>query len=121
MGENKELAVETMKTACEYIDKVEKVIKELLENRYKQEFSQVINIMPSIVDGVEWLTDVINLTLEHQRKPFDIQEFNGLFAQIIEAMEGKDEGLVYDIFEYEFLPILQKCKMNFVCDSNYVS
>lgn len=108
---------EVLKTASDYIVKLEEGIKravEFFQNGEKEKGSEMVVY---IVEGLQWITDAGRLTEEVQKDKIDCNQMLDKLNEIIEGFENEDYVLIGDLFEYEILPILgewrEKINMNF--------
>ena len=102
---------ETLQTANEYIVKLESGIIEAARLFKSGEEGQAVNMIHDIIDGIEWLSDVMRLTIGVHEKEIELDEINTQLAEIVEAFNNEDYILVADLFEYEILPIIGQWKV----------
>lgn len=102
---------ETLQTANEYIVKLESGIAESVRLFKSGEEGQAVKMIYDIIDGIEWLTDVMRLTVGVHEKKIEIDETNNQLVEIVEAFNNEDYILVADLFEYEILPIIGQWKV----------
>lgn len=106
---NEEL--EVLQTANEYINNVQKAIPEIIENYRNGQEVQASEKMILLIEGLQWLDEVIRLTQEHTS--IDREDSISLYQEILEAMENGDIILLSDLMEYELIPILSLWKEQF--------
>ena len=94
---NKE-KIEVLQTANDYMNNLKNGIVNLANMIQEGKEQEAITIIPQVVDGIEWIVQVIILTKEG---------LNDQLQEIIEALENEDYILVGDLFNYEILPILE--------------
>ena len=100
--------IEVLQSADEYLYKLRNGILELVDLMQAEKEHQAILLIPEISDGIDWITKVIDLTSDIQKKQIEINHINEHLESIIEALENEDYILVSDIFNYEIIPILDK-------------
>lgn len=103
---NKE-KIEVLQTANDYMNKLKDGIVNLANMIQEGKEQEAITIIPQVVDGIEWVVQVITLTKEVQKNEFGVEGLNDQLQEIIEALENEDYILVGDLFNYEILPILE--------------
>ncbi|CBZ04610.1 hypothetical protein EXN25_03730 [Clostridium botulinum] len=99
---------EALKTASEYIGNLKIGIMNASENFQSGNENKALESIPLIVDGIEWLTQVIELTRDIQRSEISLGELNEKLEEIVEAVENGDFILVGDLFQYELIPVMEK-------------
>lgn len=101
---------ETLQTANEYIVKLESGTIEGIRVFRSNEEGQAVEIIPYIIDGIEWLNDVMKLTVGIHNQEVNYDEIREKLVEIIEAFNNEDYILVGDLLEYEILPVLGQWK-----------
>lgn len=112
MEEKMQEKFEALKTANEYIDNLKNGIEDFVRKMNSGEGSNGIAILPLIADGIEWLTNIINLTSDLHNGAVSVGNTKENLEQIIEALENEDYVLLGDLFNYEFLPTLEDIQVN---------
>lgn len=102
--------IEVLKTASEYIEKLKEAILTVSKHLQGSQYQNGLNMIPSIADGLNWLTAVIENTGDVLKSEISINEINDKLNEIVEALESQDNILVGDLFEYELLPILENAE-----------
>ncbi|MGY0375129.1 hypothetical protein [Clostridium sp. JNZ J1-5] len=97
---------EALKTASEYIGNLKLGIINSAEKFQTGDENIGLEAIPLIVDGIEWLTQVIELTKDIQKSEISLYELNEKLEEIVEAVENNDFILVGDLFQYELIPII---------------
>lgn len=103
---------EALKTAVEYIDNLKNGIGDLVVYINQDNYQSGITLVPQIVDGIDWLVQVISLTNDLHKGKVCVGNINENLEQIIEAIENEDYTLIGDLFNYEILPILEDIQIN---------
>lgn len=103
---NKE-KIEVLQTANDYMNNLKDGIVNLANMIQEGKEQEAITIIPQVVDGIEWIVQVITLTKEVQKNEIGVEALNDQLQEIIEALENEDYILVGDLFNYEILPILE--------------
>ena len=99
--------IQALVSAYEYIIRLNNGI-EMAINSYRIDDTMKGNEMTvAITEGLQWLTEAIDLTSEVQKEPINVTEINGTIAEIISALENEDTVLIADLFEYELLDKLK--------------
>ncbi|VDG69326.1 Uncharacterised protein [Clostridium carnis] len=104
---NKE-KIEVLQTANDYMNNLKDGIVNLANMIQEGKEQEAITIIPQVVDGIEWIVQVITLTKEVQKNEIGVEALNDQLQEIIEALENEDYILVGDLFNYEILPILEE-------------
>ncbi len=107
---NAELERETLKTANEYMDNLISGVKYSVELLYGGNETEGFSMIPSICEGIQWITQVLVLTGNKNKDLVDIL-FEKL-EEIVESFENKDYILVADLLNYELLQVLKEIKMD---------
>ncbi|SFL84251.1 hypothetical protein [Salibacterium qingdaonense] len=97
----KKLEVETLETAKSYAYNLTEGITTFIDYIDRQNFDDAMNLLPAIVEGLEWFMQATYLTLSHQTKYLEYDNFKQYLNDINEALQNNDIILVKDIFEYE--------------------
>lgn len=107
---NAELERETLKTANEYMNNLISGVKYSVELLYGGNETEGFSMIPSICEGIQWITQVLVLTGNRNKDLVDIL-FEKL-EEIVESFENKDYILVADLLNYELLQVLKEIKMD---------
>lgn len=99
--------IEALQTAIEYIDNIKLGVENLVNKINSGEENNGILLITQVADGVEWLISVIRLTIDLHKGNISTGDMNEKLGEIIEALENEDYVLVGDLFNYEFLPVLE--------------
>lgn len=104
------LQFETLQTANEYVLKLEAGIIDAARLFKSGKEGQATQMVPYIIDGVEWLSDAMRLTVGIHKQEIHFDEVNSNLLEIVEAFNNEDYILVSDLFEYEILPVIHQWK-----------
>lgn len=107
---NAELERETLKTANEYMNNLISGVKYSVELLYGGNETEGFSMIPSICEGIQWITQVLVLTGNKNKDLIDIL-FEKL-EEIVESFENQDYILVADLLNYELLQVLEDIKMD---------
>ncbi|KOM96830.1 hypothetical protein ACP49_14880 [Clostridium botulinum] len=107
-----ELKFESLKTASEYIGNLKIGIINASESFQSDNENKALESIPLIIDGIEWLVQVIQLTKDIQKSEISLDGLNEKLEKIIEAVENSDFILVGDLFQYELMPIIEEIEKN---------
>ena len=102
---NEELKRETLEMANEYMNNLFSGVKNSVELLYSGNESEGFSLIPSICEGIQWVTEVLALTKNEDLDLVNI--LYGKLEEIIESFENKDYILVADLLNYELLSVLQ--------------
>lgn len=108
---NEELKIETLEMANEYMNNLFSGVKNSVELLYGGNESEGFSLIPSICEGIQWVTEVLVLT---KNKNEDLDLINILYEkleELIESFENKDYILVADLLNYELVSILQDIQL----------
>ncbi len=108
--ELKEQQFEALQTANEYIENLIKGIEDCIKYLRADRVDEGANLIPLIVEGIQWIYDVVRLTKDVQKDEIDEKEIENKFEELVEAIENQDFVLIADLFEYEILPVLNSWK-----------
>lgn len=100
--------IEMLKTASEYIEKLKKTILTIAQYLRGSQYEVGLNLIPSIADGLNWLSIIIENTKDIQKEEISLNELNDKLNEMLEALERGDNILLGDLFEYELFPIIEK-------------
>jgi len=108
-----ELKRETLEMANEYMDNLFSGVKNSVELLYSGNESEGFSLIPSICEGIKWITEVLVLTKnENENEDLDLVNIlHGKLEEIIESFENMDYILVADLLNYELLSVLQDIKL----------
>lgn len=104
--------IEALKTACEYIDNLKNGIEDLVNKINSGEEHNGVSLIPTIADGLDWIVNIIKLTNDLHKGGISTENTNEILEQIIEALENEDYVLIGDLFNYEFLPVLENIQVS---------
>ena len=97
------LQLETLATALDYIPRLNKGIAEAVTAYREGNDAGAYELLVQIIDGLNWLLDVIQLTKAAQKTPIDLEGIEDLLSEMIEGLENQDSVLLADLLEYELL------------------
>ena len=105
-----DIYAEALESAYDYIKKLIVGVEKYLENMNDNKISESVDLLISIIEGLEWEVNALSLIKEKVNIKLDIEESNLIFINLSNALENKDYVLITDLFEYEILPMLKKWK-----------
>ncbi|WDV46153.1 hypothetical protein PV797_00305 [Clostridiaceae bacterium M8S5] len=108
MIEDKILKEETLSDAKDYILKMIAGIHKYSEHLQNGSEVEYINMIPLIVEGLDWIINAMNLTSEVNDKSIKVSELTDKLPMILDAMENEDYILFGDILSYEIVPTLEE-------------
>lgn len=101
MIENNNEVFDTLK---EYLPRIKNesaeiviLIRENKENLACEKIIRICEMLEILLEAVSYL-----------KLDVDIESFNGIFNEVVEALENEDYGLVGDLFEYELEPLFEQ-------------
>ncbi|WP_297417061.1 hypothetical protein [Clostridium sp.] len=103
---------DALKTANEYIDNLKLGIEDLVGKINSGQENNAMLLIAEIADGLEWLINVVTLTVELHKGDISIESLKEKLEEVIEALENEDYVLTGDLFNYEILPILEEIQNN---------
>ena len=110
--------IEALKTASEYILRLEDGIQVCANYFQKCEESKGYNMITPIAEGIDFVNEILILTREVQKEAIDFTDINTVFKEVIKSLEREDYILMGDLFQYEIKPLLQK--LNKQIQSNFI-
>lgn len=106
-----ELQKENLKTAADYIVKINLGIDTIVD-KFNGGLEEVaVDLSVQLIEGLRWLIDSFRLTKELQDRcgvEIDYKNANDIFFDITEAFENSDYVLISDLLEYELKPITEQ-------------
>lgn len=110
--ENEQLIKETFLEAAQYIGKVMGAIDQISDNFLAGRENLALKNFAELVDGMEWLINVVNLTKDSQAELAitfeDYDTFVNMMREVVTAFENNDYVLIGDLLTFEIKPILEK-------------
>lgn len=102
-----DIKIDTLVTAHSYIETLYDAIKKIVENiRIKAVVDNSIELT-KVIDGLEWIFEVVTLTQDVQFQKIDISEIKPVLNEIIDALQNTDFIVIADLLEYEVLEKLE--------------
>lgn len=92
---------EALKSANEYIERLLDGMRQCAEFFRMGELEDANKNILLIIDGLEWVMDVITLTQDVREKAIEVIQIKEILDEIVEAMENQDTTLIADLLEYE--------------------
>jgi hypothetical protein len=108
MAENIQAKKEILLTAYEYVQKLEKGLNTIVELFREAEDGQALNMLTDALEGVQWLLDTFEATLDIQTEIIEVGDIKNILGEMEQALEDIDYIMLSDLIEYEILPIVQK-------------
>lgn len=103
---------DTLKTISEYMVNLLNGIKKAVEYFQAGEERKGCDLIPSIADGIQWISQALTVTKDIHKQDLNLQDINEKLIEIVEAIENGDYILIGDLFQYELTPILENIQMN---------
>ncbi|MCL6589530.1 MAG: hypothetical protein K6U80_06205 [Firmicutes bacterium] len=95
-----------------YLDKMHDAVRHFCEDLAESNFSEISMVLPSIVEGLEWINDALTGFVRLGEIPSERHaSFQLIIGKLTDALENKDYILLHDLFTYEFLPLLGGLKV----------
>lgn len=88
-------------TLMEYIETVDDNIENLSKNFRNNKIEVASEEFLQLVDGLEWIEQVLSLTLGRKSSPL-----NEVYRNFVQAFEDRDYISIADLLEYELMPVL---------------
>ncbi|WP_032121979.1 hypothetical protein [Clostridium amazonitimonense] len=106
----KDEQVEVLQTAREYMGNLTRGMDGCIIDLREGRINEGLSLISPILEGMQWIYDVVRLTKDVQKDPMDEKEMEDKLKEMIEAFENQDFVLISDLMEYEILPILNLWK-----------
>ncbi|NFF81663.1 hypothetical protein FC764_10520 [Clostridium botulinum] len=103
-----ERQIEALETAKDYINNLKDGISQIVNFIYQGEEQRACNLIVPISEGIDWLTQIINLTSDYHKNKVSSKIIDEKLSNIVEALENEDYILISDLFNYEVIPILDE-------------
>lgn len=107
-----EQQIEVLKTADEYIVKLISGINMCINDMEKNEKEEPMKLIPSIIEGIDWLNEVARLTKDMQKKNMDEEVMRKKLEELREYASREDYNKILSLLKYEILDILTFWKEN---------
>lgn len=110
MDEQKQLMNDTLEQTIEYLPRLIKGIDELINKFQTGSDEQVMVLFGSVLDGLEWVNDAINLTMPFWSgsTSIDPHALGEPLEAMAEALKNRDYTLICDVLAYEIKPTLMQ-------------
>ena len=117
-----EAAIDSIREAITYLERVEAATPSLVSSLRLAAGREAFESLKQFYEGFYWLNLLLDRLEQTFRLPLEtvrLREGNAMehhiklasaLKEIIEAHEQKDFGLVADLMEYEFAPLIPACK-----------
>ncbi len=93
------LEYESLNTAINYIDNVEKGIDEIVEDLVSEGGVKAKKMLPDLVEGLIWISQVLKATKKIHN--INYEELNDIYKDLLDAISNDDTILISDLLEYE--------------------
>jgi hypothetical protein len=104
----KQLQRETIETAAEYLERIIPGITHTVSLFQEGNEVDAWEWMKNIVDGLQYIYDVVELTKDLQIEPVEMDGFKDYLQEMVDAIENGDSILLCDLLEYEIIPIMEE-------------
>lgn len=95
--------LEVLQTANEYMERLIDGINQCIEYYRVGELGSANQQILLVIDGLEWVIKVIELTQDLRERPIEIIELQGILSEVVEGMKNSDITLIADLLEYEVI------------------
>lgn len=106
-----QLIAETQATVQNYLTKLMEGIKQVACLFQSGQEAEACTLSADIIAGLDWLVQAviaINNLKQDYLPDIEIHTFLDKTKELLKAWESKDFILISDLFEYEFLPLLER-------------
>ncbi|WXR62328.1 hypothetical protein WG909_03595 [Peptostreptococcaceae bacterium AGR-M142] len=93
------LEFESLNTAINYINNVERGIEEIVEDFVSEGGVKAKQMLPDLAEGLIWISQVLKATKQYH--DIDYEELNEIYSDLLEAISNDDTILISDLLEYE--------------------
>lgn len=102
------LMVESLSTAREFNLKLIHELEKFVDSLERDSVNEALIVLPDIIEGLEWIIQVINFTKDVQKETIDVIELNQNLSEMSDALENEDYVLLADITNYEIIEKLKQ-------------
>lgn len=103
-----EQQIEAMQTANEYIEKLINGINMCMDTIREEKNDEATNLLSYIVEGIEWISEIIRLTKEIQKENMDEEVMKEFYLYLNKKIHENDFDKVIYIFNDKILPLLKE-------------
>lgn len=109
---NPKEANEVVTTYNDYLERLDSATRHFCEDLEASNYREISEVLPAIVEGLEWLNEAIAGFVSLQKVAEDsYQNFQNTVGALHEALENKDYILLHDVLEYDLLPLLKELRV----------
>mgnify|MGYP000955724048 CR=1 FL=1 len=102
-----ELQLETLNSVYDYLPNLYKGIVEIGNLFAGGNHAEGYYQLQLALEGLRWVTEALSLTKEAQKEEIDVSPLAEIVKQLIEGIENNDPIAIWDLLEYETLPLLE--------------
>ena len=106
---------QTIVTYNAYLERIVDSMMHFCEDLLESNYQDVSEVLPMIIDGMSWINEALEGYVNLGYVPAHLlNEFHQVIHGLHGALENKDYVLLYDLFEFEIIPLLKKLKIQTV-------
>lgn len=104
---------EVYEEASRYLGALEKGTRGCAEHFSKSDNAKGLELLVQIIEGLEWLIGAMGATKAMHTAPVDTKAADGVFSEIVQALENGDFPFCGELLEFELLPVLEQWRAAF--------
>ncbi|MBO0523263.1 hypothetical protein EXQ31_02070 [Clostridium botulinum] len=101
---------EVLQSADEYIVKLINGINMYMNNIKEREYDEALNLLSYILEGIDWLNEVVRLTKDIQKENMDEELMKKQLEKISEYLNIEDYDKISKLLYEGILPLLNTWK-----------
>jgi hypothetical protein len=98
-----------------YLERMADAARNFCEDLQDSNYQEISGVLPVLIDGITWVNEALEGFVNIGRVPVDqLHEFRQIIHSLHEALENKDNVLLYDLLQFDVIPLFERLKIKAV-------
>lgn len=103
---------QTVVTYNAYLERMADASRHFCEDLLDSNYQEISGVLPALIDGISWVNEVLEGLVTLGRVPGNqLLEFRQNINNLHEALENKDNVLLYDLLQFDVIPLFERLKI----------
>jgi hypothetical protein len=104
---------QSINTYNAYLDRMMEAARHFCEDLLDSNYQEVSSVLPALIEGISWVNEAlesfVNIGWASGER---LQELRQMIHGLHEALENKDNVLLYDLLQFDAIPFFENAKIS---------